>query len=106
MILARKGKKGWGSSKTKRQSKNLRGNTAKTKQKSWDSIKVWWAPILTRGKLHIEMLGEGFPGETSEGAAIVQPPNGKKQINTNHVWDTSFLFSLPRSTRFVANPPF
>ena len=40
MISARKGKKGWGSSKTKRQSKNLKSNTAKTKQKSWDSIKV------------------------------------------------------------------
>ena len=77
MILARKAKKGWGSSKTKRASKNLRGNPAKTKQKSWDSIKVWWAPVLTRGKLHIEMLGEGFPGETSEGAAIVQVPEKK-----------------------------
>ena len=77
MIIARKAKKGWGSSKTKRASKNLRGNTSKTKQKSWDSIKVWWAPILTRGKLHIEMLGEGFPGENAAGAAVV-PPLGKK----------------------------
>ena len=71
MILARKGHKGWGSSKTKRASKNLRGNKSKLKQKSWDSIKVWWAPILTRGKLHIEMLGESFPGEIPEGAAIL-----------------------------------
>ena len=82
MILARKAKKGWGSSKTKRESSNLRGNTSKTKQKSWDSIKVWWAPVLTRGKLHIELLGEGFPGETSEGAAIVQPLK-KKQTFLN-----------------------
>ena len=71
MILARKGHKGWGSSKTKRASKNLRGNKSKLKQKSGDSIKVWWAPVLTRGKLHIEMLGESFPGETAEGAAIL-----------------------------------
>ena len=71
MILARKGKKGWMSSKTKRASKNLKGNASKLKQKSWDSIKVWWAPILTRGKLHIEMMGEGFPGETVGGAAIL-----------------------------------
>jgi hypothetical protein len=82
MILARKGKKGWGSSKTKRQSKNLRSNTAKTKQKSWDSIKVWWAPVLTRGKLHVEMLGDDFPGEKAGGAAIAQPL-GKTNLLTD-----------------------
>jgi hypothetical protein len=94
MILARKGKKGWGSSKTKRQSRNLRGNTAKTKQKSWDSIKVWWAPILTRGKLHVEMLGDDFPGEKAGGAAIAQPLG--KTNWSRPMWDTRPpLSSLP-----------
>ena len=44
------------------------GDKKKLKQNSWDSIRVWWAPILTRGKLHVE-LGEDFPGEGLEGAA-------------------------------------
>jgi len=95
MILARKAKKGWGSSKTKRASKNLRGNTAKTKQKSWDSIKVWWAPVLTRGKLHVEMLGEGFPGETSEGAAIVQPLGRKSRSWSTPRWIKMWGFLDP-----------
>ena len=68
MVLARKGKKGWGSQGTKKDSKHLKGNTSSLKQNSHDSIKVWWAPVLTRGKLHVEILGEGFPGETSAGA--------------------------------------
>ena len=71
MVLARKGNKGWMSSKSKRTSKNLKGKASARKQNSWDSVKVWWAPVLTRGKLHIEMLGEGFPGEKPNGAAIL-----------------------------------
>ena len=39
------------------------------KQKSWDSIRVWWAPVLTRGKLHIEVFDCDFPGECPAGAA-------------------------------------
>lgn len=70
-ILARKAKKGWGSKKTKLKSRNLKGNVAAIKQKSYDSIRVWWAPVLMRGKLHIELLGEGFPGEKPAGAAIL-----------------------------------
>ena len=70
-VAARKGKKGWGSKKTKRKSMNLRGDKAAIKQKSHGTRKVWWAPILTRGKLHIEILGETFPGETAAGAAVL-----------------------------------
>ena len=69
--IARKGKKGWGSKKTKKKSKNLIGDKAKLKQKSWGTIKVWWAPILCRGKLHIEVMGEEFPGENADGAAVL-----------------------------------
>ncbi len=46
MTLARKGAKGWMSSKTKLKSKSLRGKKEALKQKSWDSIRVWWAPVL------------------------------------------------------------
>lgn len=71
MTLARKGTRGWISSKTKLESRNLRGKKEALKQKSWDSIRVWWAPVLSRGKLHIELLPENFPGETPAGAAIL-----------------------------------
>jgi len=71
MTLARKGKKGWGSQNSKMDSKDLRGKRESLKQKSHDSIRVYWAPILTRGKLHISLLGEDFPGETPEGAAML-----------------------------------
>ena len=71
MALARKGKKGWGSEKTKKASRNLVGKKEALKQKSWDSIRVWWAPVLACGKLHIEMLGDDFPGEKAEGAPIL-----------------------------------
>ena len=67
--LARKGHKGWGSPGFELDSHNLRGPKESLKQNSWDSIKVWWVPILTRGKLHIETFDENFPGETPEGAA-------------------------------------
>ena len=34
-------------------------------------MRVWWLPILTRGKLHIEILPENFPGDTEEGAGLM-----------------------------------
>lgn len=71
MTLSRKGGKGWRSKKTKLKSKRLRGKPEARKQKGYTAIKVFWAPILTRGKLHVEVLGEDFPGETEEGAAIL-----------------------------------
>ena len=71
-VMARKGRKGWGSKKTKQKSRNLKGDERPIKQKSsWGTVKVWWAPILARGKLHIEVLGTSFPGEVAEGAAIL-----------------------------------
>ena len=68
-LIARKGRRGWGSKKTKKASKNLRGSLSTLKQKSYGTIKVWWAPILMKGKLHIEVLGDKFPGEKVEGMA-------------------------------------
>ena len=69
--LARKGGKGWGSSGTKMYSRNLRGKREALKQKSWDTEKVWWAPFLARGKLHVEVFDQGFPGEVPKGAALL-----------------------------------
>ena len=36
---------------------------------SSDTHKIWYVPILTRGKLHIEPLSANFAGETEKGAA-------------------------------------
>ena len=64
-------KKGWGSKQTKKRSINLVGDTSVNKQKQWGTKRVWWAPILNRGMLHIEVLGTEFPGENEDGAAIL-----------------------------------
>ena len=69
--MARKGSKTWSSKATRRHSTKLRGKKEALKQKGWKGVRVYWAPILTRGKLHIELLGDNFPGETVEGAAIL-----------------------------------
>ena len=68
-LIARKGRKGWGSKKTRRLSKNMQGGKSAIKQQSYGTVKVWWAPILTRGKLHIEILGQHFPGDKASGVA-------------------------------------
>ena len=71
MALARKGKKGWMSKGSQAQSQNLRGPKHHLKLNSSDTVRLWWAPILTRGKLHIEPLPDDFPGETPQGAEIM-----------------------------------
>ena len=71
MVLARKGGKGWMSDGAKHYSRNLRADPSVLKQNSWDTIRIWWAPILTRGKLHVEVLGRDFLGECPEGAATL-----------------------------------
>ena len=69
--LARKAKKGWGSAGCELHSQNLRGSKECLKQKSWDSIRVYWMPILTRGKLHVEVFDADFPGEETSGAKVL-----------------------------------
>ena len=69
--LARKGKKGWISPGAELHSANLRGSKESEKQNSWDTVKIWWAPVLTRGKLHIEVMEADFPGENPDGARIL-----------------------------------
>ena len=69
--LARKGQKGWFSDGSAEYSQNLRGSQASLKQASWGTVRVWWAPVLVRGKLHVVYFGKCFPGETPEGAALI-----------------------------------
>ena len=54
--LARKGGKGWISEGCEGFSSNLRGRPEVLHQNSWDAERVWWCPVLTRGKLHLEVL--------------------------------------------------
>ena len=61
--LARKAGKGWISGDCKRYSRNLRGKREALRQNSWGVEKVWWAPVLARGKLHVDLLPETFLGE-------------------------------------------
>ena len=35
---------------------------------SWDTVRVWWAPVLARGKLHVILLPENFVGDHPDGA--------------------------------------
>ena len=37
---------------------------------SWDTRRVWWVPVLARGKLHVDLLPEAFPGDRPEGAEV------------------------------------
>ena len=69
--LARKGTRGWISRGCERFSANLKGNKQHVRQASWDTIKVWWIPVLMKGKLHIEVMDPGFPGETPAGASLL-----------------------------------
>ena len=54
MALARKGKKGWISPGSEMDNVNLPGNPEVLKQKGWDTMRVWWFPMLSRGKLHVD----------------------------------------------------
>ena len=71
MALARKGGKGWMSKGSQGHSSNLRKPNNVLKLHSSDTVRVWWLPILTRGKLHIELLPDNFPGDTEAGASIM-----------------------------------
>ena len=66
--LSRKGKRGWVSKGCEMHSANLRGKTEDLKQNSWGTVKIWWAPLLMRGKLHVVVFDMDYPGETPEGA--------------------------------------
>jgi len=69
--LARKGGRGWISNDSKYEPENMRADTNLLKLAGSDTERVYWAPMLMQGKLHVEILPPGFPGETQEGAAIL-----------------------------------
>ena len=69
MVLARKGKKGWMSDGSQQSSQKLWGQKRVTKMSGSDAVKIWFAPILMRGKFHIEVMPDmENPGETKERA--------------------------------------
>ena len=70
MALAHKPKSGWISPGCQEFSRNLQGNKIHLKQNSSGTYKVWWMPVLVRGKLHVECFGADYPGECAEGAQI------------------------------------
>ena len=69
MTLARKAKRGWTSPGSELSSENSKGHAEVLKQSSWDTMKIWWFPMLARGKLHVDVFDEHFPGEKPQGAA-------------------------------------
>ena len=69
MALACKGGKGWGSDGCELMDLNLKGKSQSLKQNSWDTIRVWWAPVLSRGKFHIEVFNADFAGESPAGVS-------------------------------------
>ena len=71
LALARKGGKGWMSKGSQAHSANLRKPKLVAKFNSSDTVRVWWVPILSKGKLHIEHLPDNFPGETEAGAEMM-----------------------------------
>ena len=66
--LARKAGSGWMSEGCQQWSRNLQGSKECLKQGGWGTTRVWWMPVLTRGKLHVEVFVDDFPGENPEGA--------------------------------------
>ena len=43
-------------------------NGASARVISWDTMRIWWFPMLCRGKLHVDCFDGSFPGETPQGA--------------------------------------
>ena len=67
--LARKNGRAWMSDGCQDDDNNLRADKRALKMNSWDTVRVWWAPVLMRGKLHVEVLPENFAGDHPDGAA-------------------------------------
>ena len=73
MALARKAGHGWMSEGCQTFNRNLKSRKESLKQKSWNTYKVFWMPVLSRGKLHVEVFGEEFPGECAQGEVGLNP---------------------------------
>ena len=65
--LARKRGKGWQSKGCRTKSYNRKEDKGHLKiQQKKESRRVYWMPVLARGKLHVELLGSSFPGDKTE----------------------------------------
>ena len=69
--FARKGKKRWHSSDAKEYSRNLSAPKHALTQCAFSDDKVWWGFVMFRGKTHVEVFDDDFPGETPDGAMIL-----------------------------------
>ena len=65
--LAQKAGAGWMSADAKHEPVNMRGKKHELVLAGKECVRVYWMPVLARGKLHIEMLGPGFPGDHVNG---------------------------------------
>ena len=67
--LAHKGGSGWISEGSQNEAYNMRGKKEDLVLAGKECIRVYWMPILTRGKFHLEVLGSSFPGDHVTGMA-------------------------------------
>ena len=67
---ASKGMKRWVSNGAKQRSRNLQAPKTAKSQASAADTRVWYGLVLVRGKVHVEVFDEHFPGETGEGMAL------------------------------------
>ena len=68
---ARKAKNRWHSQDAKEYNRNLSAPKHALSQCSFKDEKVWWGFAMFRGKTHVEVFGDDFPGENPEGAALI-----------------------------------
>ena len=71
MTMARKNRRRWHSPDAKGHSENFTPSKDALKQCSFQDHRIYWAPVLARGKLEVLVFDEDFPGETSVGAAAL-----------------------------------
>ena len=69
--IARKNKSQWHSRDAKDENRNLSAPKHALTQCAFNDEKVWWGFVLLRGKVHVEVFGDDFPGENSDGAKVL-----------------------------------
>ena len=65
--LAQKAGAGWMSADAKHEPVNLRGKKEDLVLAGMECTRVFWMPVLARGKLHLELLGSDFAGDHVSG---------------------------------------
>jgi len=68
--LARKNKRAWRPPGSELKSRNLSGRKETIKQKGWGTRRLYWVPVLCRGKFHIEFIGENCKGDDPRAMGI------------------------------------